>query len=198
MSDDKSIQLIRRLKSGDPAAEEEFVERYLHRLVALARKELSPKLQARFDPEDVVQSALGSFCVRVQDGRLAVEDNKVWNLLAKITVNKARGQAAHHTAQRRNVGAEDHYVSDDGMMSVRYSSIPTAPTASEVAICEEQIQLLLKQHDRVGQQIIELRMENYEVKEIAEKVSRSQYQVRYVLRQVRNTLESWAKKAAAT
>ncbi len=193
--EDESVYLIERLRAGESMAEIEFVNRYLHRLVGLAKKELSPKLQARFDPEDAAQSALGSFCVRLQDGRLIPQENNVWSLLAKITLNKVRGLAAHHTAQRRDVKAEEHYASSDGLMRIRYSSIPDEPSVTDVAICEEQIQGLLGQFDSAGKKMIELRLENCSVQEIAEQVSRSEHQVKYVMRKARLLLERWAMES---
>ena len=81
---------------------DEVVDRFVDRLIALARSRLSPKLARRIDPEDIVQSACRSFFRCVNAGRYELrQSNDIWKLLAAITVNKVRRQVERNTAARR-------------------------------------------------------------------------------------------------
>ena len=61
MSESSAHQLLERIREGDEQAATELFDRYVDRLIELARSRLSPKLARRLDPEDVVQSACRSF-----------------------------------------------------------------------------------------------------------------------------------------
>ena len=80
----ESQQLLERVRSGDKDAAEELFERYVDRLIELARKRLSPRLARRLDPEDIVQSACRSFFRLARAGRyeLNVVDAVAGNLRA--------------------------------------------------------------------------------------------------------------------
>src|SRR6188508_3437537 len=71
--DDKSMQLLNRVRDKDPQAAMELFDRYVQRLVALVRVRLSPKLKRRIDPEDVVQSAYRSFFMHAQTGQFSLQ-----------------------------------------------------------------------------------------------------------------------------
>jgi len=70
---------------------EAVLNTYAARLIALAHVRISARLRRRLDAEDVVQSAMGSFFRRANDGayELARTDD-LWPLLATITINKLR------------------------------------------------------------------------------------------------------------
>jgi RNA polymerase sigma-70 factor (ECF subfamily) len=57
VDEQKSAVLLARWQEGDSAAAELIFERYVRRLVGLAKTRLSSKMQRRVDAEDVVQSA---------------------------------------------------------------------------------------------------------------------------------------------
>ncbi len=89
MVGDESIELLSRVRQGDEQAASDLFDRYVERLIKLARSRLSAKLQRRVDPEDVVQSAYRSFFSHAQDGRYQLhKSGDLWRLLAAITVNK--------------------------------------------------------------------------------------------------------------
>src|SRR3712207_1415308 len=59
--EDSNRELLRRLREGDPQAEQELFARYARVLTRLAEQHLSRKVAAREDGEDVVQSAFRTF-----------------------------------------------------------------------------------------------------------------------------------------
>lgn len=100
-------RLIVNLRSEDPGLSDEAArriwERYLPRLLTLARGRLDPRIRLRHDEEDVVQSMGRSFFRRVRRGDFDLADrDALWALLLTITLNKARKAADHHLAERRD------------------------------------------------------------------------------------------------
>src|SRR5438552_1040222 len=108
--DADTLLLVERLRAGDQRAPEELFNRYLERLLSLARSRLSAKLSRRIDPEDVVQSAYRSFFVRACAGEYRLErSGDLWRLLVTIVLNKLRGQVEHHTAGKRALDLEQSW-----------------------------------------------------------------------------------------
>src|SRR5262249_1915459 len=66
--------VMARLRAGDEDAARQVFQRFVHRLVGLARVRLGRDLRRRVDPEDVVQSAYKSFFLRYEEGRVEVRD----------------------------------------------------------------------------------------------------------------------------
>src|SRR5437588_2466657 len=58
----------------DARSTRELYDRFAERLLALARRRLSPRLASRADPEDIGQSVFRTFFGWLKDGRLHVED----------------------------------------------------------------------------------------------------------------------------
>ena len=52
---DDSADLLRRVREGDEQAAHELCDRFLRRLIGLARKKLPTQMTRRVDPEDVVE-----------------------------------------------------------------------------------------------------------------------------------------------
>jgi DNA-directed RNA polymerase specialized sigma24 family protein len=73
MVDPTSHELFHRYCAGDSQAATEIFDRYVARLMELARRRISPKLGRRVDPDDVVQSAYRSFFVHARESRFALE-----------------------------------------------------------------------------------------------------------------------------
>src|SRR5438270_39264 len=66
-----------------------------------------PARAGRVNGEDVVQSVFRTFFRRCAQGEFQIDDStRMWRLLVKITLQKARAQARHHTAEMRDVRAE--------------------------------------------------------------------------------------------
>src|SRR5579862_676446 len=92
---DKS--LLRRWQGGDQAAAQLLFDRYVERLLALARKRISQRLAGRVDAEDVVQSVFRTFFGRAKAGQFHVNDpDDLCRLLTRITVHKTLRQIAFH------------------------------------------------------------------------------------------------------
>lgn len=152
-----------------------FFRTHSPRLEALIRSRLSRRFQQRFDPEDVVQSAFRSFFLRqnfVLSGapsRARGDESDLWPLLAEIAVRKLSQQIRRHSAQRRNVAA-------DAAEDAEIASTATPP--DEAASLSEIVKLAQSELDGVERRAFSLRLDGFEILEIAEQLAISERTVR--------------------
>lgn len=189
MTDRPSELLLRQFREGDSRAASEIVDRYVVRLIALARRKLSPKLRRRLDPEDIVQSAYRSFFLHADSGEYVLRrSGDLWRLLAAVTLHKLYGQVERHTAQRRDVGRETDVGGAVG------SETPAAaasrePSPAEVAAAIEQLHLAMQQLSSTQREVLRMRLQGQTTEEIAAAIHRSERTVRRCLETARQRLE---------
>lgn len=187
--DEQTDLVLQRWQDGDDRAADEIVDRYLHRLVALARTRLDGNLRKRVDPEDVVQSAYGSFFRRASEGAFELrESGDLWRLLATITVNKSRKQFRFHTAQKRSIFQEAGQ-GDDASVREAAEAVTNPPTPDEAMVLVEELEEILSTLDSVQRQIVEMRMAGSNVAEIASESERTERTVRRVIDRFGKRLE---------
>ncbi len=183
-------QLIEGLRNGDSTAAEQLFQSYASRLTALARVRFSARLGRRIDPEDVVQSAMGSFFKHARAGEFTFQESgDVWRLLAGITLNKLRQKIEFHTAAKREIYREQ--LEQSG--SLRFTDIPIVarePSPEAQLAVLEEIDFLVSGLDDWQQRIVQMRLEGYGLEEIAQDVSRSERTVRRVMDKVKARLEA--------
>ena len=185
MSDDvlSSIRMFRDVAEGDDDAAAELFDRYVHRLSALARSRLAPRLKSRVDPEDIVMSAWRSFFVAARDGRFQVsESGDLWALLTTITLRKLYRTAAHHGADKRDAARSADLSDFTDFASNR------EPTPEEAAELSDEIEALLKPLSPIHRRIVELRLQDERVVDIVAETGASERTVRRVLADLRCSL----------
>jgi RNA polymerase sigma-70 factor (ECF subfamily) len=160
--------------------------RYAERLHALVASQSSKHLARRVDAEEIVQSVFRTFFRRAAHGHYSVPaGEEIWKLLLVIALNKVRAAGVYHRAAKRDmrqtVGGE---VFEHAIESERCRD-EGALTVLRMVIDE-----LLEGMPAANRQMIELRIEGYEVAEITEKVQRSKRTVERVLQGFRNRLET--------
>lgn len=167
-----------------------IVARFSERLIALARRRLWGRLNQRIDPEDVVQSAFGSFFRRASEGAYAVSaESDLWSLLATITINKLRHQRDHHLADKRSIDKE---VSWSGMwqgVAVGPDALSEEPTDHEAKELVEELEAVLTQVEPHQREIIGWKLEGVSNDEIAQRLDRTERTVRRALEHVHELLE---------
>src|SRR5438552_1028412 len=103
----EDIDLVKKWRAGDEDAARQIYNRYVERLLGLARRRLGHKISSRVDPEDVLQSVFRTFFQRARAGRFEVEDeDDLCKLLVQITVHKTLRKIAAETAAKRNPAKE--------------------------------------------------------------------------------------------
>jgi RNA polymerase sigma-70 factor (ECF subfamily) len=173
------VSLLRRLRTGDQDAATRLYLRYAKRLHLLARAECSPELARRVDMEDIVQSVFSSFFRGVSNGYYELPaGEELWKLLLVIALNKIRAKGAFHRAARRDVRQT---VGGNALTNVSTADAPFQ--ALKMTVEEVMTDLPAAQ-----QQMVDLRIEGYEVAEIAEKTRRSKRTVERCLQEFRKKL----------
>lgn len=194
MNDPGSITLAAAdLRSPDPKVRDEAArriwERYSAQLVLLARRRLDLRIQRREGPEDVVQSAFGSFL----DGKATLDSREdLWRLLVRITICKVANTAKKHHAARRDVRREQGLAapgSDIDRDPIVELMDGRTPSPDEVAILEEEIQEWFARIPEKLRQVAQWRLEGYSNREIAGMLQRTERSVELKLQIIRQHLE---------
>ncbi len=181
---------MRQLRDGDAAACRAVFDRYVHRLVALARSRLDPQLRSKEDPEDVVQSVFRSFFQRYGDGRLEVSNwENLWAMLALLTRRKCSGRSKFYHAGRRDVGREAASLVLEDHSAADWQPDSADPSPEEGAVLGEMIEVLLADFpEPKHQRIILLTLQGVPADEVSTTVPCTERMVHRVLAKVRDWL----------
>ena len=190
MNDPESVELLKRYRDGDEQAASEIFDRYVVRLMGLARNRLSAKLARRIDPEDVVQSAYRSFFRAAGEGGFEIQNNgDLWRLLVAITLNKLRMQARRHRADKRSMACEESMIQRSGTFGLPPEDVAAEPLPEEAAAVAEQLERLMHDLDERQRQALQLRLQGYMIEEIAEEIGCSERTVRRWMDQIKDQLQ---------
>lgn len=177
-------EVLEGFVSGEPVATAAVLDRFRDRLVALARQKiLDPRLRAKFDPEDIVQSAFLTFWRRARDGEFELDDwESLWNLLAKITERRCHKYwKLYQKTNKRNLNRESSEIAD-------VSSPTSDPLRS--AIVTDLLDRLMHQLDESSQLTLVLKLQGFTETEICEAIQCSIRSVRRRVARIRDVLES--------
>ncbi len=178
--------LLKRIERGQADASTALFLRYAERLQAIATSQSSPELARRVDPEDIVQSVFRTFFRRAAQGHYTVPDGEeIWKLLLVIALNKVRAAGAFHRAAKRDMRLTSGGPSFDRALETEHAPDETALTVLRMVIAD-----LLEGLPEPHRRAIELRIEGFEVTEIADRVVRSKRSVERVLQDFRNRLNT--------
>lgn len=152
LMDSRSTELLADYLNGNDAAATEIFDRYTTRLIALTQAQLSPMLQARFDPADVVQSAYRSFFRKAKSAEVSLKRNgDLWRTLAAFVLNKARSRVEMELARMRDPRRESSDF-------VWHNAMETGATPEEAAMLTEQLVSLMQGLKIRDRRILELRL----------------------------------------
>ncbi len=183
-------QLLERLRSGDVEAPTELFNRFARRLLGLARNRLDARLRQKVDPEDIVQSVFRSFFTRHADDQFDVRtEDKLWSLLAMITVRKCTNVRVRFGRQGRNVYLELAQSSTDDETFSGWEALSREPAPEQVALLDSVLeQLIVTLNDR-ERTIVALHLQGSPALEIADQVGRSERTVQRTIEKLRVLLE---------
>jgi RNA polymerase sigma factor (sigma-70 family) len=180
--------LLHQWRAGDQKAAREIVERYVDRLLDLARRRLSQRLARRVDPEDIVQSVFRTFFGRARAGQFHVEDpDDLCKLLMRITLHKTLRQAAFHRAAKRDLNQEAGSGPDD--TDHLRDVLDREPTPEAANMFVDELEQMLNQLRPEDRQVIDMRLQGYSNVEIAEKLGISDRKIRRLLERLRGLAE---------
>jgi RNA polymerase sigma-70 factor (ECF subfamily) len=188
---DELKQWVAAAKAGDPQAETRIFQLYLSRLLALAESRLSPRMARRVDADDVVQSAMRTFFMRLRDERIVWDDSfDLWRLLARLTVRKVCRQVDHHYADRRSVAVDQSAGPSDSSSAAFIDDFAREPTPEEAVVAQDLLEHILEPLDADQRRMVELRLEGHSFEEIARQIGRSESIVRRLTDKVKQAMEA--------
>ena len=172
-----STELLEHYRDGDERAADDLFTRYVERLTAMVRAQMTPSLRRRIDAEDPVHSAYRSFFVRARDGQFTLQrSGELWKLLVTITLNKLRRQIAHHRAHKRTLERDrafDEFVDISG-----------DPSPLEALVAADELAAFMAKLNPLQRQVLQLRLQESRWEDIAKTTRRSPRTVRRVLQEV--------------
>jgi RNA polymerase sigma factor (sigma-70 family) len=181
---------IDELRHDDPRAAAALWERFLERMLAVARQRLRGAPRRVADEEDVVAVAFERFLHGVRQGRFPRLDDRddLWAVLFTLTARHAARQARDQLRERRGGGG---VRGDSALRPAGVEPIEPAddgPTPAESAGVQDSLARLLEALDDDELRSITLaRMEGYTNAEIARQIGRSEVTVERRLRLIRAT-----------
>ena len=186
--EDSSRDLVERWRDGDQQAATALYEQYFEQLMHIISGNLMERYQNHYDSEDVLISAFRTVLTRVSKGEFKFEDDDdVWKLLVTVALNKLRKKVRHHNAGKRDIHLEARSgEAFDGALATQLSQSPGVFEAVEFADLLKTAMGILSQQER---SILQLRMEGFSQKEIAEKLEISDRTVRRAWERIRERLE---------
>ncbi len=171
------------MSQPSPDSEQQLFDEYSSRLIRLASAHIHPKLQQRFDGEDVVQSVFRTLFRRVDDGKLQIEGSQqLWKLLVTLTVRKTQSQARRHTAEKRDAGADEQLEPD-------LEGFDRQPLAEDALALWEELDLVLDGLPDRATEIVAMRLEGMHRTEIAKQLNLSRQSIHRILGLVEERLE---------
>ncbi len=180
--------LLEQWRAGDQQAARQIVDRYAERLIALARRRISQRLNSRVDPEDVVQSVFRTFFVRVKEGQFHIEEeDDLCKLLMRITVHKTLRQVDFHKAAKRDPSMEG--TQGDREREGMFELLDSEPTPEAAAMFLDQLEHFLAQLRPQEREILEMRVQGYSNDEIAAKLGIYDRKIRRTIERIRGLAE---------
>jgi RNA polymerase sigma-70 factor (ECF subfamily) len=192
MADERSVELMARWRQGDQEAASGLFRRYADRLIALARRRLPARLAQRVDAEDVVQSVYRSFFEAAREGRFELQrGGDLWRLLVAITLHKLHHQIRRCTAGRRSIDRELSLEDCEEREGLPSQALAQGPSPVEALAVAEVVEQIMSQLAPLERRMFELRLQGYDLYEIAALTDRCQRTVRRVLDRVKQQLRAW-------
>jgi RNA polymerase sigma-70 factor, ECF subfamily len=177
-------ELVERCRAGSQSAASELFNRYVSRLMGVARRRIGERMNSRLDPEDVVQSVFRTFFTRLKNDQFEITDeDDLSKLLVRITLHKTLRQIAYHRAARRDPSHEQPQgeLSQHDILQV----MTKEPTPVTVVTFIDQLDHFLARLTPEEQQILTLRLQGHSTEEIAKQLNSYDRKVRRVLERIR-------------
>jgi RNA polymerase sigma factor (sigma-70 family) len=187
---DGDATLFQGLQRGDDSAVGEFCRRYGPLLERLAERRLTVPLRRRIGADDVAQSVCRTFVRRAGQGEFEITDGGgLWGLLCAIALTKIREQTRFHLRQKRTLREEQHL---DSVNAAGDRKLPESagfePTPDEAAEVADTFDRLVEQFDDEERKIIELKLQDFTLEEIAGRMGCSERTVRRFMKRVQERL----------
>lgn len=125
---------------------------YLPKLIRLAERNMSLRLQGKVGTDEMANSVLGSVVRLAREGKLQIEQSEgFWKLLMVISLNKVRKKARFYKAQKRNIVLETQITDDLPSLEELVADLgsPTEEDGASVSRVLEELNELLDEDCRM-------------------------------------------------
>lgn len=201
-----------RLARGSESIFEELDARFRHQLCTLIDRKLNDRFKRRQDPDDIYQSVMKSFYVRVQDGQYYFESyDRLWAMLRTIAQCKLLKRVERDQAAKRDVRRESSTPAEEACLPVELEpdEIPARilgdlleqvldelhgpwPEIFRLQLygyaIEEVLQIILSNLPEPYPRILQLRLQGHSEQEIATRLGCQRGMVRYRLKRIQQRL----------
>lgn len=187
-SDDSISRLFAAFRGGDSEAARQLHARLYPRLLGIARSILAKSARRNTEPEDAVQSALGSFWRKLESGSWpeTLDGDDLWGLLITMTARKARHHLRHERAAKRGGTKAPKSLSDLADEPVAQSSRPASePSVPEIEATANELIDLLPDELRT---VAVLKLMEFSHREISELLECNE---RTIQRRISDIREAW-------
>jgi RNA polymerase sigma factor (sigma-70 family) len=163
-NDDEFEKLMDEVAAGSEQAIWTLAENFTPEIVRTVRLSLSPKLRAKFDPQDIAQSLWASLLMKRTELLRLKTPEQLIAYLARVAKNKVIDKARYFKTQKCNVMREqrlDEDVSAHGDPNEKHAPSPLYsrdPTPSKHASFRERLDLTISQATERDRQIFSLRL----------------------------------------
>lgn len=172
-------ELLKRIRAGEQAAQNEILEKYRPYLKMLAQSNVDTWVQAKTDASDIVQESMIDACRGVQN--FAGNTEAEWLAwLKKIVSNNLHDMVRHYKgAAKRDVSRERSWEVSSAGQSGKFERAPMEqePRPSQIVMQserEEHLAYAIGQLDESYREVIRLRnLQRLPFDEIAEQMGRS-------------------------
>ena len=176
--------LLRQFQRGEAGAATLLYLRYAARITSFAGRQRGSDLASRFDPDDIVQSIFRTFFRRAAEGHYDVpEGEDLWKLFLVIALQKIRDACSFHRAAKRDVRTTRSIEASENLGA-------TFPGRDQIGLAELKMVVdeLLGGLPAVQRAIVKLRIDGFQIEEIARKTGRSRRTVERGLQEFRAQL----------
>jgi len=150
-----------------------LLQQYLPKLIRLAERNMSRRLQQKIGADEMAGSVLASVVRLQNEGKLGVEIDRsedFWRLITTIALCKIRKKANYYKAQKRD-HTREAVLAEDGPSLEELAVAagdPTAADANRVAIVLERLEAELDADERL---VLQGKWEGLMLNEIAERMN---------------------------
>jgi len=178
-------QLMERVRTGDPEVAKELFERYGKAIQMVVRFHLDRRLRSEFDSLDFAHDAWASFFRIPAEKYTFRTPEELMAFLTRVVQHKMidayRVRSQHSKENGRQFRRIQRYTKEQPARQ---------PTPSQVAIREEEWNLLLKDKPPKVQLALQMLREGYSRQEIAQQLGLSTKKIQRVIKRLNDRLGS--------
>jgi RNA polymerase sigma factor (sigma-70 family) len=190
MDSEQTSNLVAQWRAGDQQAAAALYQRYAGQLVAMVRRRLSASLARRIDPEDVIQSVYWCFFAHSREGQYDVRrGGDLWHLLVTMALHKLNDKVKWHTSAKRAMAREQPFQSEDSLAGLFQPACEREPSPEEAASLNDELESVMRGLEPMSRRILQLRLQGYNLEEIATDRNCSQRTVIRILERIKKKLE---------